>query len=272
VIVDAYTLAPTTPLPAEGLQNALARQGIDRVALFPGPASPVEPSLLNRAVNALPGTDMLPAAVWLANLRKTLVPPVFAPSEAEDSLIELAAMYPRLAVPFTRFNPAAPGAYARLIELHRQRPLKGLQLNQALHGFHFSGLPLHQAADIARGLNLPVLVHLRSPESAREFAAFSQLHTGVQFIVAHLFCMEWFAETPAEFPNLNFEVSPLRLVSGLRIQRAVQAFGEHSVIFGSGEPCLSPGQVEAIRRIQHLPISGTAKNMILGDNMAALLG
>jgi predicted TIM-barrel fold metal-dependent hydrolase len=98
------------------------------------------------------------------------------------------------------------------------------------------------------------------------------MHPDVQFIVAHCIGLEWFAETPAEFPNLNFEISPYWLVSDQRVMHAVKTFGAQHVIFGSDTPFGEENQRNNIQRILDLQLPLSEKRMILGDNMAALLG
>jgi uncharacterized protein len=272
MLIDAHAHSCGNFLQADGIISALDRLGIDKVILCPGLDNDDRNQSLPHLASVFPATDCMLVLNRLIRLLTRFKKSPRTLQERNEYVAGLQKEHPGRIVQFWWVNPTQPEAAEALIRNYMRFQFKGIKLHQVSEGFHCSGKAIHQIVDFARMRHMPVFIHLYTFESVREFAAFSQMHPDVQFIVAHMIGLEWFAETPDEFPNLNFEISPYWLISDQRILHAIKTFGAQRVIFGSDTPYGEENQKNNIQRVMSLNIPLSEKRMILGENMTALLG
>jgi uncharacterized protein len=272
MLLDAHAHSCGNFLNADGIISALDKLGIDKVVLCPGMENDDHNQTLPHLAKTFPSIDCMLIVNRLIRLISLVNKPRQTLQQRNEYVSSLQKKHPERIVQFWWVDPTRPDAAQNLVNNYMKAPFKGIKLHQVSANFHCTGKVIHQVVDFARVRRMPVFIHLYTRESVREFAAFSQVHPEVQFIVAHLIGLEWFAETPAEFPNLNFEISPYWMISDRRVLHAVKTFGAQRVLFGSDTPFGEENQQNNIQRVLSLPISLSEKRMILGENMAALLG
>jgi uncharacterized protein len=174
-------------------------------------------------------------------------------------------------------DPRLPETYRQAEALLSHPHCKGLKFHPVQHSYEIKqhGGPLFEFANAYHAV---VLTHSGDPGSFPEdFVPFANQYPAVRLILAHLgndsqgnLTRQVYALKHARHGNVYIDTSSSRsMFSGL-VEWAVGEVGRDRLLFGTDTPLYFTASQKA--RIEYAAIDETAKQAILWDNAASLLG
>jgi predicted TIM-barrel fold metal-dependent hydrolase len=206
----------------------------------------------------------------------------FTGTITNDYVVKLASQVEGV-LAFANINPTIEPNPAGLLErLVKEYNVKGLKMLPTYHHFYINDTRLYPLYAMAQKLQVPVLFHTGSSEFPASRMKYGQPiylddvardFPNLILIMAHSGRGCWYHEAfflARHHPNIYMEIS------GLPPKNLLHYFPElekisHKVIFGSDWPAVNniAANIEQVRR---LPLSAKAKEAILGNNAARILG
>jgi predicted TIM-barrel fold metal-dependent hydrolase len=271
-MIDAHAHACGELLTPEGILRTLDSNGVDKVVLAPGEHGSTKtyglPNLARYFPRAAVGNVtnvMTKVVVRLSGSAKQLVADnefVYGLTRACPGRV-LQFYWLLLHKGFDR--PIIDGLY-------RSWRFSGLKVHQCWDRFDVRGPAFADLADYAADIEIPVFIHLDGAAQCRGLAEVAAARPDTVFIVGHLYGLEHFVRFDRPIPNVYFDISCPDLVSDVRLGAALDHFGASRLILGSDSPYGRNNLARGIQRIQALGISKQDKDLILGGNIARLLG
>ena len=167
-----------------------------------------------------------------------------------------------------RYGREAVNEVRRGYEVHGMRGLKTYSYPEA----PVTEQDMIPILEITAELRMPVLCHA-TPDECQAMARRVPEST---ILMAHMGGHPWAKgnwhraiEAAETCPNLHLDTATSQIDAGM-IEAAVARVGVERVIFGTDMPLLDPWT--QLGKIRHAEISKEAKSLILGGNMARLLG
>jgi uncharacterized protein len=201
---------------------------------------------------------------------------VVMPSPTADpdnaALYETAKDQPR-AVLCCQVNPNHADAIDTIHLSARSYHMRVLKIMPAIYQVHLLGPLARKLMETAREERLVVNIHSGSEIShPLAIGALARRFPDVTILMDHMGYREWTSdaiEMARDNPNL-FLGTTIAAVEPSTVARAVRELGPERVVYGSNWPNVySDLAVEAIRRAQ---LGAEAERLILGDNLARILG
>lgn len=272
MIIDGHAHACGDLLRADGILRVLDACEADRVVLVPGEHGSAKtyrlPNLAARAPSAEVATltnAMTRLVVRVKGLTENL--------EADNEMVfRLRCEHPDRIIQFY-WTLLRDGFDADRVETRlREWAFQGLKLHQCWDRFSISGEAFRAAARFAAENDLPIFIHLGSAGQATALVRFAAEHPETIFVVGHLYRSGCFIRFEKPLPNVYFDLSCPDLISAKRLAKALAHFGAHRLMLGSDSPYGQDNLARNIHRIRSLDIPEGEKDLILGGNMARLLG
>ncbi|MDA8336815.1 MAG: amidohydrolase family protein [Peptococcaceae bacterium] len=271
MIIDGHAHSCGQFFDPERIVARLTELNADKVVLCPGPKNgPKSHNYIPDLAKYFGRRDMLLDANRIIGL--------IAKIQKHDDLLarneyvySLHQKYPERIIQFFWANPNSDQIETDLHDTFESWQFKGIKLHQCAQNFELFSRGLDHALDFAREKEIPVFIHLRSRKDVHRFITVAQKYPTINFIIAHLIGMETFLKHKRELNNLYFDVSPAPFTSPPRICEAIRNFGANKLILGSDTPFGQDNLRKNIQKVSRLKISSREIELILGNNLRALL-
>lgn len=270
MIIDGHAHAAGIFYEKDTLVNELDRLGVDKVVLAPMGVNPKKNYFLPHLGRWLPWVDLgsfINRLIRLIGYFKEII--YDAPN---DYLHELKQQCPDRIIQFYWANPNDPNILEELDKYYEQWHFSGVKLHQVLSDFDTNQESVHRIADFCEAHDMPLFIHLFRRNNIIEFIDLLEHHPGTKFIVGHLIGHDLLVKQAMHLNNYWFDISPYAFLSKRWVMKAYRNYGAGRLVLGSDTPFGGHGLEKNIKRVRSLPISEDEKNLILGSNMARLLG
>ena len=196
--------------------------------------------------------------------------------EFNDRVAAAAARFPDILYPWAAVTPHEGNGKDAAIELRRavtELGMGGLKLQPFIHRFAHSYPEVDVLMEEVVRLGIPVLIHVGTAPWATplQFAHLARRYPTATVILAHAGGKELWPDAllaARELDNLWLETSRAPL-NGL--QKMVDTLGPERIVFGSNT--FVPATITySLREVEALRLSDEARELILGGNMARLMG
>ncbi len=208
-------------------------------------------------------------------------------AEANDYLIQAALNYPERLTGFCSVNPAWGKAALKEVERCAAAGLKGIgELHPDSQGIDIADKKsMAPVMDLARSLELPVLVHSSEPVGHQYPGKGNTTPEKLYRLITNfpdntIICAHWggglpfyalMPEVPKALDNVYFDsaASPF-LYSPEVFTRVAELAGVEKVLFASDFPLMEPAR--PLKQVEGLDMPSEDKQRILGENAARVLG
>lgn len=168
-------------------------------------------------------------------------------------------------------DPLKEDIITELGDRYERDAFKGIKLHQCIHAFKILSDEFHQVAIFAASHDLPVFIHLYSKKDITDFISVAGTYN-TNFISGHLIGIDtYIKERNRVSDNIYFDISCPPLVPPEKIMKAMGIFGPGRLTMGSDTPYGRHNPQKAVSFVRSMPVSAREKEMILGDNLRALL-
>jgi predicted TIM-barrel fold metal-dependent hydrolase len=157
-------------------------------------------------------------------------------------------------------------------ERYRAWRFRGLKVHQCWDRFDVRGVAFGAMADFAAANDLPIFIHLDGVAQSRGLAEVAAARPDTIFSVGHLYGLEQFMHFARPIPNVYFDFSCPDIVSDARLKAALGHFGAARLLLGSDSPYGRDNLARGIDRVHSLDVSESERDLMLGGNIARLLG
>ena len=272
MIIDGHAHACGDLLSTNGILRVLDASNADRVVLVPGEHESTKTYRLPSLARWIPSQEVASLTNAMTRLvvrMKGLTDNLEADNE---KVFRLRCEHPDRIIQFY-WTLLRDGFDADRVGTHlREWAFQGLKLHQCWDRFSIPGKAFQAAARFATENGLPIFIHLGGAGQATALARFAAEHPETTFVVGHLYQSGRFIRFGKPVPNVYFDLSCPDLISHKRLGRTLSHFGADRLMLGSDSPYGLDNLARNIRRIRTLDIPESEKDLILGGNMARLLG
>lgn len=272
MIIDGHAHAGGCYLTAEGIQEVLEANGADKVVLVPGELGSKINYPLFPLAKLFPFLDVVPPTNVITKMIIPLTGKAKDIPEGNRYVRSLVQARPDRILQFFWALLNREGILEETAEAYEKWYFSGLKLHQCWDRFTVRSRVFEKFVDFAEQKNLPVFFHVGSYREVRYFIDFIKERPEAVFIMGHLYGLELYIKSGFPLKNLYFEISTPPLISRYRIMKAVNHFGADRVVLGSDTPYGRNTLKKNIRKVRSLMLSEAEKAMILGQNLAVLLG
>ena len=270
MIIDGHAHASGEFGNTKQLIKILNRLEVDKIVLCPG-------SQDKDTIPKIPRISYTPISkmkrlIFLGNkyILQHNVPDAYF-EKGNELIYSLKRKYPERIIQYFWVNPTKKDAINKIEEALKLWQIKGIKLHQCLTDFTNNSSEMEELAAFAGDNDLPIFIHILSPEEVKKLVKLAKEHPKTKFTVAHLIGMEIAKKHGKGLKNLFFDISTYFIISRRRIKYAMKHFGADHVLLGSDSPFGDNNLENNIKKIKNMRISEEEKNMILGDNLAKLL-
>lgn len=270
MIIDAHAHAYGEFLKVNNILKILDENSVDAIILCPGELNKSKGYSMPNLADRFPNSDFfyglnrfIKFTVDITNSSKQI-------DEGNEFVHNLVAQAPDRIFQFYWTNPRDDYSINCMREKHIQWNYKGIKLHQCWNNFKFSECNMKVISKWAAENELPIFVHIASKQDAVELLQLVAQFPDTNYIVAHLIGIEMFFNTKI-YNNVFFDMSNVRLIPQSKLLLALEKFGPSKIIMGSDTPIGKNNLECALNRVNSLPITKYEKQLILGNNIAALL-
>jgi len=272
MIIDGHSHACGRYLTAEGIESMLDKCGANKAVIVPGELNSKTEYSLPDLAKIFPKRNVVKVTNRLTKLVMKITRKVKEIPEGNEYVYNLQSHSNGRVIQFVWITTAIknPSKYlnAKLADWNFQ----GVKLHQCWETFSIDSDFFKEVAIWTENHDLPLFIHLYSDNDVLKILDFKRNHPNLKLIIAHLFGLEIFIRKNFKDKNLFFDSSPLQLISGLRLNRAIDYVGASNVLFGTDTPYGGKNNLyKSIERINNLKISNEDKQLILGLNIKNLL-
>lgn len=191
---------------------------------------------------------------------------------------ELVKKYPERLIGFGIINPRDREiAIEEIMKCVDRYNFKGLKLHPTINGYMVDSTIVDPIIDIASKYQLPILIHSEDDDHShpRMIGALAERHPDVILIVGHIGGDAWLEaiEMAKKYKNIYLDTTDVTNEVYV-IPTAVKEVGAEKILWGSDAPVLNTAvEMEKIKTADlYGPVTEQDKKLILGDNMARILG
>jgi predicted TIM-barrel fold metal-dependent hydrolase len=193
-------------------------------------------------------------------------------------LKEVAERYRGKIVPFCTVNPMYRGvAENEVRKCIQEWGFKGVKLHPQVHQYLADTQAVLDLMELITKLRVPVVFHtgdrfVGDPFSRpRRFVKIAESFPDAKIIMAHMGVSDWpeVLEMAARYENLIMDTTGATITYGF-VESFVDRIGAERIVWGSDVPLYDP--IMAISKVKDSDISEDAKQLILGKNIARILG
>ena len=271
MIIDGHAHACGEYLTTQGITDCLDRDNAGKVVLVPGESQSSKTYDLPFLAEKFPKTNVVR---WTNSLTKLMIRITGKAAEIEEGnhyVYKLARECPDRIVQFYWVTQYIRDFPDELESRYHSWKFKGLKLHQCWENFSVESEFFRTTAGIAGKYDIPLFIHPLNEKQVNLLIKYKQSHRSLKLIIGHLFGVELFTGNARDYENIFFEISSPRLISGLRLKRALNKLGHERFILGSDTPYGRDNLFLNIKRINELPVSQNGKDAILGTTMKYLL-
>jgi len=272
MIIDGHSHACGNYLTAEGIVSMLDKCGVDKVVIVPGELnSKTEYSFPNLST-LFPKRNVVKVTNRLTKLVMKLTGKVKEIPIGNEYVYNLKTHSDARVIQFVWITTAINNPSEYLDDKLADWNFQGVKLHQCWETFSIDSDFFNEVAIWTENHDLPLFIHLYSDNDVLKIIGFKGKHPNLKLIIAHLFGLEVFIRKNFKDENLFFDTSPLQLISGLRIKKAIDFVGAENILFGTDTPYGGKNNlIKSIDRINNLELSNEDKRLILGLNIERLL-
>ena len=272
MIIDCHAHACGDFLLPETIIGKLDMAGADKVILVPGQLNSARKYPLPDLAKIFPKQNVLKIANRLLTKLTLNIPGVIDQiPEGNEYVYNLCRKTNGRALQFVWITQRMKNVIDYLNEKYKLWNFKGLKIHQCWRKLPIKSDFFLQAAGWAEEHELPLFIHLYSDKDVRDLIEYKRTHPKQKIIVGHLFGIEVFIKYNFKDENLFFDISPYQFTSIYRLSKAINFFGASHVVLGSDSPYGKNSLEKNIEKILRLDISDNEKELILGENMRAML-
>jgi uncharacterized protein len=271
MVIDGHAHACGDFLTASNILKILDENDVDKVILVPGERNSTKNYSLPELARYFPDYDVVSITNRMTRIAISLSGTAEQVPEGNQFVRSLAQAYPDRIVQFLWVLLGKPEMLQELEAQYSEWSFKGIKLHQCWDRFTIRSEVFEKVARFAAKKDLPIFIHLNSYGEVKALIEFIERNPETKFIVGHLFGLELYLLSGKKMEDVYFEISNTYLVSTQRLNKAIEHFGAHKIIFGSDTPYGRNSLQLNMERVKTLPISEESKEMILGKNMQTLL-
>lgn len=271
MIIDGHAHACGEYLTYETITQTLNANQVDKVILVPGELnSNTTYSLPNLAerfpkINVVKWTNV--ATRMVISIKKTYK----QIEKGNEYVYSLVNKNPNRIFQFYWATSYFQDIISRLNETFEKWQYKGIKVHQCWDPFTIDSTFFTEIASWAINKKLPLFIHLRNDKEVKKLIQYKLVNPELKLIIGHLFGMEHFIPRKSEMLNVYFDTSTFQIVSDFRVEKCIQKFGSEFIFYGTDVPYGKDNTALNKERIMQLDIPDSAKEDILGKNMARLI-
>jgi uncharacterized protein len=273
MIIDGHAHACGNLLTTDGILKALDENRVDRVVLVPGELGNDKEYALPNLAARFPKKNVVKLTNYMTRLVMMLTNKVKDIPAGNDYVYNLKTQANDRVIQFVWATTGIKNISAYLDQKLDAWNFRGVKLHQCWEKFSVDSGFFREVALWAEIHNMPLFIHLLSDKEAHKLIAWKKKHPKLKLIVAHLFGIELFIKANFKDEQLYFDTSPSQLVSDYRLKMAIEFVGNDKLLFGTDTPYGAKDNLRhSLNRIKNLDIPEKDKKLIMGVNMAKLLG
>jgi predicted TIM-barrel fold metal-dependent hydrolase len=272
MIIDGHAHACGDFLHAENVVRILDANRVDKIVLVPGEKNSAKNYYLPEIARAFPARDVV---AWTNAVTKLAISMTGAARHISDGnryVHSFVQAHPDRIIQFYWVMLHRPNILQEIETHYDEWHFQGIKFHQCWETFTVRSALFEAVADFATRNRLPIFIHTGSKQEVIALIDFIRRHPQTCIIVGHLFGLEFYIQSGLSFENVYFEISSPQLISLLRLNTALRHFGAQKIVLGSDIPYGKDNLRLNIERVRALPISDAEKDLILGENLRALLG
>jgi predicted TIM-barrel fold metal-dependent hydrolase len=270
MIIDGHAHAAGVFLRKDTLVAELDRLGVDKIVLAPmGVADESGYEALNME-DGFP--DMAEDAVegHIHDLWEKFVDEFY--EKPNQYLAWLKTQCPERIIQYYWANPKDPHVMQKINDHYAEWNFSGIKLQQMVSTFDTDQQSMHDIADFCEAKDMPCFIHLWENEHVLQFIELMTDHQHTQFIVGHMIGYNTIKENALGLDNFWWDISPKFLVPTFKVRDALKEYGASRIMLGSDTPIGGNKNLQHnIERVRSMGLSAAEQDLIMGDNLKAML-
>ena len=269
MIIDGHAHAAGVFLRKDTLVDELDKLGVDKIVLAPmGVADETSYSGLNME-DGFPDMAEEQIEDHVHDLWERIVDEFY--EKPNQYLAWLKTQCPDRIIQYYWANPKDPNIMQRIEDHYADWHFSGIKLQQMVSSFDTNQPSMHDIADFCEAKDMPCFIHMFEKKHYLQFIDLMTDHQQTKFIVGHMFGYEIIDEDALGLDNFWFDVSPPWGVPMHKIEKALETYGASRLMLGSDTPLGIKNLELNLSRIKSMKISDADKELILGENLRAML-
>jgi predicted TIM-barrel fold metal-dependent hydrolase len=272
MIIDGHAHACGEFLHVENVVRILDANRVDKIVLVPGEMNSEKNYNLPELARLFPSRDVV---AWTNAVTKLAISLTRAARHVDDGnryVHTFVQACPDRIIQFYWVMLHRPNILQEIETHYDEWRFHGIKFHQCWEAFTIRSALFESVADFATRNHLPIFIHVGSKQEVVALIDFIRHHPQTRIIVGHLFGLELCVQSGLSLENVYFEISSPQLISLPRLNAALRHFGAQKIVLGSDIPYGKDNLRLNLERVRALPISDAEKDLILGENLRALLG
>lgn len=268
--IDGHAHSAGEFLDADDLIHVIDSLGVDKVVLCPGVKNDDRTQSLPRLSRFPKGDHMLKVnrIIWMVSH----ISRIKGAAEIGNEYVHLQyRKYPNRIIQFYWVDPFQKDISLELENAYDLYGFRGLKLHQCFQHFRIDPEIMGPILGFARRERLPIFIHVYSKKEVEKLIKIIRKNDENNFVIGHLIGLELYLRKCRDLRNIHFDISPNPLISEYRILKAIETFGADRVIMGSDTPYGKNNLGGILDKIRALNITKEEKDLIMGNNMKAML-
>lgn len=271
MLIDGHAHASGIFLEPESIIYNLDKSGVDIVILVPGELGSTKNYALPNLAKLFPASNVVKVTNYLTKFIIGIAGTVRQIPEGNEYVYNLVQKTNGRVIQFIWVTQQMNNPAVYLNEKFAEWNFKGVKLHQCWGKFSVDSNFFRVVAEWAERNDLPLFIHLYSDNDVKQLIKYKKEHPNLKLLVAHLFGLEVFIRQDFKDENLYFDTSTIQITSTKRLMNAIEFVGASNVTLGTDTPYGKDNVKKNIDRIRSLEISTKDKELILGENMRAIL-